>query len=170
MSTRGNSANIVWSHVSQVQIEISHEFNTSFARSTDKSQSARSSCLQEAFDTVRRSNLDWFLNRTLRDKYQEYKTNVLKAAIEPEKIWDDNHTVDQLLASKGSEYLNSLLSLQSSRSENSGNKGIQSVSPIPEASESEDAAISTWIDGIEMLSKDVKSDTWPTTNTRSSQM
>ncbi|KAK6908962.1 hypothetical protein I203_102969 [Kwoniella mangroviensis CBS 8507] len=132
-----------------------------------RSKSAITSCLRQAIDTVKRSSLVASSDQSVQDAYNLYVEKILNVAVEPEKIWDDNHTVDQLLASEGSEYLNSLLNLQSSRSRNSSNKA---VCPIPEASEGEDSAISTWIDGIKVLSKDVKSDTWPTTKTRPSQM
>ncbi|WWD04095.1 hypothetical protein V865_002160 [Kwoniella europaea PYCC6329] len=157
-------------HVSQVQSEISICFKSSYTSSAHKSKASITSCLRQAIESVRQTNLIASSDESVQNAYNMYAEKVLTVAAEPEKIWDDNHTVDQLLASKGSEYLNSLLSLQSSRSENSGNKAIKSVSPIPEVGEGEDAAICTWIDGIKVLSKDVKSDTWLTTDTRSSQM
>ncbi|WWC95322.1 hypothetical protein V866_002183 [Kwoniella sp. B9012] len=160
----------ICSHVSQVQSEISHYFKSSYTSSAHESKPSITSCLRQAIGTVRQSKLIASSDESVQNAYNLYVEKVLNVAAEPEKIWDDNHTVDQLLASKGSEYLNSLLSLQSPRLENSGNKAIKSVFPIPEASEGENSAISTWIDGIQVLSKDVKSDTWPTTNTRSSQM
>ncbi|OCF61729.1 hypothetical protein L486_01389 [Kwoniella mangroviensis CBS 10435] len=147
----------ICSHV--FQSEISHHFQSSYTSSADRSKSAITSCLRQAIDTVKRSSLVASSDQSVQDAYNLYVEKILNVAVEPEKIWDDNHTVDQ--------YLNSLLNLQSSRSRNSSNKA---VCPIPEASEGEDSAISTWIDGIKVSSKDVKSDTWPTTKTRPSQM